>query len=71
MFRNNFMKSPYFKRLSEPQQREIDDFLKTLEERDGKLKYQALVDYFRSKSRSSAFGVGHNPRPINPEGEEL
>ena len=71
MFRNNFMKSAYFKKPSVREQREIDEFLKRLEERDGNLKYQALVDYYQSKGPCSAFSVGHNPRSINSDGEEL
>ena len=64
--RTAYMKKPNAREL-----REIEDFLKTLEERDGNLRYQALIDYFYAKSSSSSFGVGHNPRSINPEGEEL
>ena len=61
----------YHKKPNAHEQREINEFLQTLEERDGNLRYQALIDYFRSKSSSSSFGVGHNPRSINPDGEEL
>ena len=58
------------KRLSERELNEVNEFLARLDASDGELKFQALVDYYRSKGSSVAF-TGHNPRSINPEGEEL
>ena len=39
----------YFKAPSKKEQKEINDLLTKIEENDGELKYQALLDWYRSK----------------------
>lgn len=51
--------------------REIEELLKTIENVDGRLKYQALIDHFRSWCSTPEYRAGHNPPSITAEGEEL
>jgi hypothetical protein len=41
----------YHKQPNKRERAEIDELKKKLSERDGELKYQALLDWYRSKKR--------------------
>ena len=51
--------------------KDIDTLRKKINESNGELKYQALIDHWQNLYSSSEFISGTNPRPINGEGEEL
>lgn len=51
--------------------RDIEALRKKINESNGELKYQALIDHWQNLSSSPEFISGSNPRPINGEGEEL
>ena len=60
----------YSKSANQAELKELKEFHENMYKADGELKYQALYDHFRASS-TPEFRVGHIPRSINPEGEEL